>query len=201
MTKALTPSAIVVLLLTLVVPVIAAAEQWELIGSDKDAFGNDMRTVEIDLSSLKTTMEGVSVQERITQAATSNTGYNCSEGEIRHHNTSKQIAELLCSRSSAANPHGAHVPDWRTLDSHTSARGSLTNQVDLNTVARINDEVMVVSRLLTVESVHASYDCKGYYKTQGAWASLDTTDHIPTVPRNFVSLERKAAARLCGTSR
>jgi hypothetical protein len=108
-------------------------------------------------------------QERITHAAARNTGYNCSEGEIRHHNTSKQIAERLCNRSSATNPHGAHVAEWRTLDSYTSARGTLTNEVDLNSVARINDEVMVVTRLPTVESIHVSYDCKGYYKTQGAW--------------------------------
>lgn len=126
MIKALTPSAIVALLLTLVVPLIAAAAQWELIGSDRDAFGNDMRTIEIDPGSLRTSTEGISVQERITYAATSNTGYNCSEGEIRHHNTSKQFADLLCGRSSAANPHGAHLADWRTLDSHTSARGTLT---------------------------------------------------------------------------
>ena len=70
---------------------LAKADAWKTIGSDKDAFGQDMRILEINLDSVKRSKAEISVGTRISTHSISRVGYNCNEGEIRHGNTKKRL--------------------------------------------------------------------------------------------------------------
>jgi hypothetical protein len=181
---------------------VARAENWQTVGSDKDAFGNDMRVIEIDLDSIRSVNGEIAVREAITSNAGGSVGYNCSEGEIRHGNVDKDVVRMICGKPSSAHPYSAHVPNWQTLHSVRTGKGEIKTLFDLDSVSRINNEVMVTEMISSRSLATVSYDCKGYYKPNGnAWINLDTTDHMPTAPRGFVSLERKAANRVCSPSK
>lgn len=177
---------------------IAKAESWQTFGSDKDAMGGDMRVIEIDLDSIKSTAAETIVKARISHNSIGNEGYNCSEGELRHGNLDKKIAKMICDKPSSANPYGDHEADWQTVRVAKVKKGELITKFDLNSISRIKDEVMVKEMISDISKTTFHFDCKGYFKTPGnQWETLDLTDHIPTVPRGFVSLERKLENKVC----
>ena len=180
---------------------VGYAATWQPMGADKDAFGGDMRVVEIDADSgFHSVQSEVTVRERVTNNSISSVGYNCSEGEIRHGNTPKNVANLICDKPSS--PRGPHVPKWVTLQSTgtPTATGSIETQIDLNSLIRSNQLVMVSQKSVdvTVKLIH--FDCKGYYKLDRNWITLDTTDHTAFSPRGFVSLERKTSNKACSVA-
>lgn len=177
---------------------IAKAESWQTFGSDKDAMDNGMRVIEIDLDSIKSTTVGTTVKARISYNSIGNVGYNCSEGELRHGKVDKKVAKMICDKPSSANPYGDHDADWQTVRVAKVKKGELITKFDLNSISRINDEVMVKEMNTDISKITFDFDCKGYFKTTGnQWETLDLTDHIPTVPRGFVSLERKLEEKVC----
>ncbi len=182
---------------------IAKAENWQTVGIDKDAMGNDMRTIAIDLDSIQSTADEVSVNERVTSNSRGNVGYNCSEGEIRHgfddlSGVNKEIANMICNKPASPHPYSAHVENWQTV--HVDKVGQL--KIDLNSIFRAGDEVMITQMTSSNSEMRVHYDCKGYYKSgNGTWGTLDMTDHIATVPRGYVSLERKSSNKVCSITK
>lgn len=173
----------------------AKAENWQTIGSDQDAFGNDMRTIEVDLDSVKSTATERTVKARISTHSISKVGYNCSEGELRHGNVDK-TTKMICKQPSSPNPYGDHQADWQTI-SVDKANGSIT-KFDRNSLSRSGDLVSVTEDTAGIGKTLLHFDCRGYYRIgNGQWVTLDLTDRIPTVPRGFVSLERKASNKVC----
>lgn len=180
---------------------MASAVEWQTVGADKDAMGNDMRVLEIDPASIRAAASEVSVRARITDNSFGREGYNCSPGELRHGNVDKKIATAICSRASSPDPYGKHEAEWITLRIDNTRDSKMITKFDRNSVYRIKDEVMVAAMHSTVSNTVMRFDCKGYYKTGGQWTNLDMTDHIPTVPRGFVSLERQLSDRVCSGTR
>jgi hypothetical protein len=175
---------------------VAAASNWQRAGADKDAFGNDMRVIEIDLDSIKRTSSGATVTERVTSHSVGNTGYSCADGDIRHGNTSPTIANLICTRPTSAKSV-PHVAQWRTINTSRTHNGEMNTQIDLNSIIRNGASVLVVSMQSDSALQIVEYDCKGYFKSRGGWVTLDITDHTAMSPRGFVSLERKIATKVC----
>ena len=180
---------------------VAAAENLHLIGSDKDALGNDMRTIAIDLDNIRSSPSEITVTEIITANSVGVVGYNCSEGEIRHGNTPKEIAKLICDKPSSSKPYGDHVPDWETVHVERTKNGEFKTLFDLNSIFRSGEEVTITSRSSKISRVSVHYDCKGYYKINDKWVTLDLTDHTPNDRPGFISLERKVANKVCQSLR
>lgn len=176
----------------------AKAENWQTVGSDQDGLGNDIRTIELDIDSIKATTAELSVKARIISHSIGNEGYNCSEGELRHGNVDKKIAKMICHKESAPNPYGKHESDWQIVRVDRLRNGEQITKFDLNSLSRINDEVWVTQDITGGGKTTFHFDCKGYYKMDGGkWDTLDLTDHIATVPPGFVSLERKTSDQVC----
>lgn len=180
----------------------AVAESWETVGSDLGALGFPLRTIKIDLASIRPSATEVTVAEIVTTYSVGNVGYSCSEGELRHGNTDKAVAKLACTHPTNPNPyHDNHTPNWQTLSTTRTRDGEIKIEFDVNGIYRDNDEIMLTQITSTSSRKVATLDCRGYYKAGNGWASLDTTDHIPTVPPGFVSLERKVSSRVCAIAK
>lgn len=171
---------------------------WKMVAADRDALGNEDRIFEIDWNSIRVSALGVRVKTRITSNAISNTGYNCAPGELRHQKIEKAIAELICNQQGNGSLYRQHEADWKLFRSSKTASGNaMSMYLDMNGINRIQDLVMVATRNSETAIVTFEFDCKGYYKGSGEWRTLDLTDHIPTVPKGYISPERKTEHEVC----
>ena len=179
---------------------VASAETWQIVDTIKNGLGEDGRVVEIDANSVKRGKEELSVRVReTTQSTGASVGYSCREGDIRHGKTDKKITALLCDRPSAPNPYGPHERNWITIEERKTPTSEYQRRIDLNSLSRRDYMAMVHEGDFGVRTTTWHFDCRGYYRTGGVkeWTLIDLTDKIATVPRGFVSPERKVANMLC----
>lgn len=175
-----------------------APTNWEIIAIDRDAFGQDKRIFEVDLNSRKSSSSATKVNVRITSNSTGRVGYNCSPQELQYKKLDATIADLICDRNSSPNPFGQRDAEWKLVRSTKIASGGVMSLFfDMNGISRAGDTVSVQTRHSDVSVVAFEFDCKGYFKRGNKWETLDMTDRIATVPRGYISPERKTEQAVC----
>lgn len=159
---------------------IAKAENWQKAAVQKDGMGNDFTVIEIDLDSIKSKPDDISVNEKITSNVVTGEGFSCDNGDIRH---GLKKASVFCDKPSSENPGPGHEANWQVFSDNRNSQ----TKFDLNSLFRTKGGGMVSKMVTTISKKTAHYDCKGYYM-------INKPNWIPLA---FNSPEKQVSEKLC----